>query len=282
MSQNEKWTNEEIRFLKDNFYTSNVKEISKHLGRSEKAIGTKAAKLKLIYRNLRKWTRDEVKFLKENYKIYGTKWCAEQLERGLESVNSKVRKLNLDGPKEKLIYREEQIREAVNNSICLADVMKNLGLSPKGGNYVIVKKYIAKYDIDTSHFDQYKRIRERAKNNPKPRKKSLDELLVNGSKISSSKLKERLYEEGVKERKCELCGQGEKWNGMTISLILDHINGVNNDNRWENLRIVCPNCNAGLPTHCRNQSSGNKIYFEKKNKKVKPKKSPLTKNTNKT
>ena len=36
-----------------------------------------------------------------------------------------------------------------------------------------------------------------------------------------------------------------------MSLILDHINGVNNDNRLENLRIVCPNCNATLDTHCR-------------------------------
>ena len=35
-----------------------------------------------------------------------------------------------------------------------------------------------------------------------------------------------------------------------MSLILDHINGVHNDNRLENLRIVCPNCNATLPTHC--------------------------------
>ena len=35
-----------------------------------------------------------------------------------------------------------------------------------------------------------------------------------------------------------------------MSLILDHINGINNDNRLENLRIVCPNCNATLPTHC--------------------------------
>ena len=46
-----------------------------------------------------------------------------------------------------------------------------------------------------------------------------------------------------------MCGQNENWNGMIISLILDHINGVNNDNRIENLRIVCPNCNAGLSTN---------------------------------
>jgi hypothetical protein len=38
--------------------------------------------------------------------------------------------------------------------------------------------------------------------------------------------------------------------GKKMSLILDHINGVNNDNRIENIRIVCPNCNATLDTHC--------------------------------
>ena len=35
-----------------------------------------------------------------------------------------------------------------------------------------------------------------------------------------------------------------------MSLILDHINGVRDDNRLENLRIVCPNCAATLETHC--------------------------------
>jgi hypothetical protein len=35
-----------------------------------------------------------------------------------------------------------------------------------------------------------------------------------------------------------------------MSMILDHINGVSNDNRLENLQIVCPNCAATLDTHC--------------------------------
>ena len=60
-----------------------------------------------------------------------------------------------------------------------------------------------------------------------------------------------MYKEGLKNKKCELCGQNEEWKGKHMSLILDHINGINDDNKLENLRIVCPNCNATLETHCK-------------------------------
>lgn len=63
-----------------------------------------------------------------------------------------------------------------------------------------------------------------------------------------------LYDAGLKQRRCELCGQDEIWQGRRIALILDHVNGVATDNRLENLRIVCPNCNASLDTHCGRQN----------------------------
>lgn len=49
-----------------------------------------------------------------------------------------------------------------------------------------------------------------------------------------------------------------------MSLILDHINGIYNDNRIENLRIVCPNCNATLDTHC-GKNTQEKIRRKKEN-----------------
>jgi hypothetical protein len=74
--------------------------------------------------------------------------------------------------------------------------------------------------------------------------------MVEGSTYSRNHLKRRLYREGLKEPLCELCGQGELWHGRRMGLILDHINGVRDDHRIDNLQIVCPNCAATLDTHC--------------------------------
>jgi len=75
-------------------------------------------------------------------------------------------------------------------------------------------------------------------------------MLVVGSNAKRARLKQCLYEAGLKTPECEECGQGEMWHGKRMSLILDHINGDATDNRLENLRIACPNCAATFETHC--------------------------------
>lgn len=62
----------------------------------------------------------------------------------------------------------------------------------------------------------------------------------------TSKLHKKLLNEGYKDHRCEICGTDE-WNGEKVPLILDHINGSNWDHRWENLQLICPNCNAQTP-----------------------------------
>jgi len=117
----------------------------------------------------------------------------------------------------------------------------------RGGSWRVLQKWVAIWGISTTHFDpaaaRDAALRQR-------RQTPLEELLVIGSTIGSSKLKARLYREGLKNRTCEICGQGESWRGRRMSLVLDHINGDRHDNRLENLRVVCPNCNATLDTHC--------------------------------
>jgi hypothetical protein len=115
-----------------------------------------------------------------------------------------------------------------------------------GGAHEVLRKYAALWEIQTDHFDPYATNRAVGAKRRRP----LDEILVERSTYSRNHLKERLYEAGLKRPVCELCGQGERWQGREMGMILDHINGIADDNRLTNLRIVCPNCAATLDTHC--------------------------------
>jgi len=143
-------------------------------------------------------------------------------------------------------FNESELRDAVARSKSWTQTLRELGYCPTGGNSATLKKYVALWDISTDHFDPYVGVMERIRRPAKP----LDEVLVEGSTYSRGNLKRRLYEEGLKKPLCEMCGQGEFWRGRHMALILDHTNGVRNDNRLENLRIVCPKCAATLDTHC--------------------------------
>jgi hypothetical protein len=143
-------------------------------------------------------------------------------------------------------FDEGSLRRAVALSFSWAETLRRLDYCPTGNNPRTIKKYVAQWGIDTSHFDPDRARHRGLRSEAIP----LSEVLVEGSKYSRGNLKRRLYETGLKQRRCEICGQGEIWRGDPIALILDHANGVRDDNRLENLRIVCPNCAAALPTHC--------------------------------
>jgi transposase-like protein len=146
-------------------------------------------------------------------------------------------------------FTEEQLRDAVAVSRSWAETLRRLGYRTAGGNWKTIKRYVAAWGISTAHFDPHAASAEALQRRAK-RRKPIEAILVSNSSYSRSHLKRRLFEEGLKAKGCELCGQGETWRGQPMALILDHINGVPNDHRLENLRIVCPNCAATLKTHC--------------------------------
>ena len=145
-------------------------------------------------------------------------------------------------------YTERAAREAIAASKSYSEALRRLGMRAAGGNHATLRKYAEGiWRIPTDHFDPraYQRIQLAARAG-----RPLSEYLTRNSTYSRASLKKRLFDEGLKQRSCELCGVSEEWRGRPMSLILDHVNGIANDNRLENLRIVCPNCAATLDTHC--------------------------------
>lgn len=194
----------------------------------------------------KKLSQSELNFLKENYLTKGCLFVANSLNRNKSTITRQAKKLGLTPVRGGKLYDKIYLESIIKDSFSLKEVLDKLGKVSSKNSYKIIKDYIDKYKIDTAHFDPYKNNKNRLFE-----VKDIKSLLKNGTKIGSSKLKDKLYKSELKQRKCEKCGQGEIWNGEKMSLILDHINGINNDNRLVNLRILCPNCAATLPTHCR-------------------------------
>ncbi len=103
----------------------------------------------------------------------------------------------------------------------------------------------------------------------KKRTLPLEQVLVENSSYARHHVKRRVLKEKLLEYKCQCCGLGDEWNGKPIVLQLDHINGVNNDHRIENLRFVCPNCHTQQDTYSAknrfNSLRQPKKYVTKKN-----------------
>jgi hypothetical protein len=143
-------------------------------------------------------------------------------------------------------YTREEAAAAVAAAQSISEALRLLGLRPAGGNHRTLRRHLERWGIATDHFDPDAGRRANGTRRARP----LAEILVEHSTFSRGHLKERLYAAGLKEPCCELCGQGPVWRGTEMALVLDHINGVGDDHRLENLRIVCPNCAATLDTHC--------------------------------
>lgn len=135
----------------------------------------------------------------------------------------------------------------VKSATTLTTILKQCGLQNIGGNFHTVLKRIQEDGLDLSHIPRGLDS-NRGRVITRCDKPSLDSILVEESNYGRTRLKKRLIKEGILENKCARCNKPPVWEGEPLVLRLDHINGVNNDNRLDNLRLVCPNCDSQLPT----------------------------------
>ena len=156
-----------------------------------------------------------------------------------------------------MTVNDEEFKQIVKNSNNISDICKKLNISIHQGNYITIKRRIKLLNVDTSHFNRSVKMR-RVINRPN----DLQDILIQNSDYASSwYLKNRLIKDNILKNECSICGQQPFWNGKPMIMILDHINGEHTDNRLENLRLVCPNCNSQLDTSNGKNVKDRKLYF---------------------
>lgn len=148
-------------------------------------------------------------------------------------------------------YKIKELKKVVIESRTLREVLLKFDRNDSAASYRVLNKLLNEWNIDFSHFLNKSQMTKEMFSQGALIKKKNEEIFCKNSSVARNTVKKRLIDEEKIKYVCNKCNQDEMWNGEKMSLILDHINGVRNDNRIENLRFLCPNCNSTLPTHCR-------------------------------
>ena len=136
-------------------------------------------------------------------------------------------------------FKEDELRSLVADCSSWRELARRSGYTSIGNNFDTIKKRLEKYDISTDHFTGV----------PKGSTLRAEENVFCENSTATQKVLRHWYKKGqYAEYKCSICGLPAEWNGKPLPLTLDHINGDNKDNRLENLRWVCPNCDRQLNT----------------------------------
>jgi predicted RNA-binding Zn-ribbon protein involved in translation (DUF1610 family) len=158
-------------------------------------------------------------------------------------------------------YTLERLQPIVSRAFSLGQVLKDLGLKATGGNYRMLHCRLRVLGIDTGHFrgmgwsrgETAQTHASVARTTRRITRTDDEVFVVNSPVICGYRLIRRLRRRGW-EYQCLECGIRE-WRGQPLHLHLDHRNGISNDNRLENLRLLCPNCHSQTSTYCKRKDS---------------------------
>jgi 5-methylcytosine-specific restriction endonuclease McrA len=144
-----------------------------------------------------------------------------------------------------------EFQNLLNTSSSFVDILIKIGLDPYNGNHKTLNHRIKEEHFDISILEKNRKVNRKNHMESLSEKRSymLSDILVQNSTFCRKSLKSKLIKHKLLLYKCSICNNDGTWLGKTISLHLDHINGINNDNRLENLRFLCPNCHSQTDTY---------------------------------
>jgi len=153
--------------------------------------------------------------------------------------------------KRSVIWNEprEILSQIVANSTSYSEILRKLDIFTSGSNIRTLKTRISYEGIDTSHIPKgldSNKNRKRGIQIVSP----LEEIFCTNSKHARSKAKKYILKKQLIPYICQNCNMTPVWCNKPLVLVLDHINGIANDHRLENLRFLCPNCNSQTDTFC--------------------------------
>jgi hypothetical protein len=138
------------------------------------------------------------------------------------------------------VYSIDDIKKAVINSYCMSDVLKLLNLSVHGGNAVTIKRLISINHIDITATKQRNKHRW-----------NKEDIFIKKSPLARSSLRCNVLKWKVLPiYECDICRNNGTHNGSLLSLTVDHIDGISDNNEVSNLRWLCPNCHSQTDNYC--------------------------------
>lgn len=95
-------------------------------------------------------------------------------------------------------------------------------------------------------------------------KQKYKKILDGDASIMRANYMPKAFKEDIlkeQDNKCAICGMEPKWNNKTLVFILDHIDGHASNNKRDNLRMICPNCDSQLDTYKSKNKCGERSYY---------------------